>query len=45
MTDNQNKIDMNDHYIRHKKAYFKLSIISGILFQNFPNTKHMPDLI
>ena len=31
MTDNQNKIDMNDHYIRHKKTYFKLSIISGIL--------------
>lgn len=31
MTDTQNKIDMNDHYIRHKKTYFKLSIISGIL--------------
>ena len=31
MTDNQNKIDMNDHYIRHKKTYFKLSIVSGVL--------------
>ena len=31
MTDNQNKIDMKDHYIRHKKTYFTLSIVSGIL--------------
>ena len=31
MTDTQNKIDMNDHYIRHKKTYFTLSIVSGIL--------------
>lgn len=31
MTDNQNIIDMNDHYIRYKNTYFTLSIVSGIL--------------
>ena len=33
--DNNNQIDTNDIYIRHKKTYFKLSIISGVLLVVF----------
>ena len=33
--DTQNIPNMNDHFIRYKKRYFKLSIISAILFVIF----------